>query len=75
MVKVIGMQALHRALSPTIERVAEQHEPVVVTHYNRAVAVILALPEYERITGQIFRYALTEPYPEGAGFEDVATGG
>jgi prevent-host-death family protein len=70
MVKIVGMSALHKTLSDTVEQVAERHEPAVVTHYNRAVAVILPLAEYERLTGQIFRYALDsgeagfEPQPE-----------
>jgi PHD/YefM family antitoxin component YafN of YafNO toxin-antitoxin module len=68
MVKAIGMQALHKALSDTVEQVAEHQELVVVTHYNRAVAVILPLPKYEEITGQIFRYVLSGP-DVGPGFE------
>jgi prevent-host-death family protein len=56
MVKILSMVKLRTALSDVVERLLHD-EPVVVTHYNRAVAVILPLAEYERITGQVFHYA------------------
>lgn len=71
MTKIIGMQSLQKALSGTVGNVARSGEPVVVTNYHRAVAVILPLSEYERLTGQIFVYYISEH--GGAGFEPVPT--
>lgn len=71
MTKIIGMQALHKTLSEVVETVAKAGEPVVVTHYHRAVAVILPLAAYELLTNQIFMYYLGEH--GGVGFEPIPT--